>query len=61
MHPPLGPRRPEPRSVDLRPLRVPVAAMNGEPPPGVLFALALVALLAAICILGILATAWIVL
>jgi hypothetical protein len=47
--------------VDLGPLRVPVAAVNGEPPPGVLFALALVALVAAICALGVIATAWIIL
>lgn len=33
---------------------------GGEPPPGVLFALALAALIAAICTLGILATAWII-
>jgi hypothetical protein len=34
---------------------------SGEPPPGVLFALALAALLAAICTLAVLAAAWIVL
>ena len=34
---------------------------GGEPPPGVLFAVALVALIAAICTLGVLAAAWIVL
>jgi len=34
---------------------------GGEPPPGVLFALALAALIAAISLLGVLAAAWIVL
>jgi len=34
---------------------------SGEPPPGVLFAIALATLIAAICTLGVLATAWIVL
>lgn len=34
---------------------------GGEPPPSVLFALALAALITAICALGILATAWIIL
>lgn len=58
MHPAMGPRRAEPRGVDLGPLRVPVAAVNGEPPPGVLFAVALVALLAAICAIPVLAAWW---
>ena len=58
----MGSRRVEPRDVDLGPLRIPVAAMNGgEPPPGVLFAVALVALVASICLLGVLATAWLIL
>ena len=34
---------------------------GGEPPPGVLFAVALVALITAICALGMLAAAWIIL
>lgn len=34
---------------------------GGEPPPGVLFALALAALVAAICALGVLAAAWLIL
>lgn len=34
---------------------------GGEPPPGVLFAVALAALIGSICLLAVLATAWIVL
>ncbi|GHH57762.1 hypothetical protein GCM10017774_77970 [Lentzea cavernae] len=38
-----------------------VAVNGGGLPPGLLFALALAALIGAICLLGVLATAWIVL
>ena len=51
--------RRRPPDLAVRPPRLRVAAVNGgEPPPGVLFAIALTALIASICALGAPAAAW---
>lgn len=58
--PAVGPRRAEPRGVDLGPLRVPVAAVRrGTPQPGWLIAGALAALFTAVAFIAVFIGWWI--